>query len=193
MRYTADHRARTRARIVECAARRFRQDGYAAAGIAEIMGDAGLTVGGFYAHFAGKEELFAEAITLAGAQALADRSPSPEPAPGAWVHAFVGNYLSAAHIDGRADGCPLAALGADLARAGDAPRASYRDAAACFADTLAAHLPGPAERRKSTARAVMAMCVGALTLARAGLDEEAAGALFASCGRAAADLVEACR
>ena len=189
MRYGADHRAQTRARIVECAARRFRADGYAGAGVGEIMADAGLTVGGFYAHFASKEELFAEAITAAGQQALTDRSPVPDPPPGAWVRAFVANYLSGEHIGNRAEGCPLAALGGDVARGTEASRTAYGDAVSCFADTLAAHLAGPAEQRLATASAVMSMCVGALTIARAGLDDAATQALFASCAAAAEKLV----
>jgi TetR/AcrR family transcriptional repressor of nem operon len=187
VRYPQGRRAQTRARIVECAARRFRQDGYAAASVGEIMGDAGLTVGGFYAHFASKEDLFAEALGVAGAQALADRDPGPDVPAGRWVPEFVARYLTAAHVQERADGCPLTALGAEVARAGEGPRAAYRDATECFVSTLAAHLPGP--HASSTARSIAAMCVGALTLARGGMSEAEAAVLFADCARSVAELI----
>ena len=70
MRYTPRHKQETRSRIVACAARRFRDEGYAPASVADIMSDAGLTHGGFYAHFGSKEELFAEAIAHAAHEGL---------------------------------------------------------------------------------------------------------------------------
>ena len=190
MRYGAGHRAATRQRIVASAARRFRLESYEAASLAEIMQDAGLTVGGFYAHFASKEELFAEAITFAGEEALAARSDIAA-GSASWLSAFVANYLNQEHREDRAGGCPLAALGADVARAGVLPQASYRDSARYFAATLADHIDGPEAQRRQLAQAVTAMCVGALTLARAGLDPPSADALFDACARAAEALVRA--
>jgi TetR/AcrR family transcriptional repressor of nem operon len=189
VRYAADHKGLARERIVASAARRFRLDGYEAAGLGEIMGDAGLTVGGFYAHFGSKEELFAEAIAAAGRQALADRIPDPEPDGVEWVGAFVAGYLSCAHLDDRAGGCPIAALSADVARSNEGPRASYRDSVEGFLDVLVTHLEGPLAQRRSAAAAVMSMCVGALSIARAGLDPKAADAVFVACRQAAEQLV----
>jgi TetR/AcrR family transcriptional repressor of nem operon len=181
MRYTPGHREQTRERIAESAARRFRADGYEATSIAGVMADLGLTVGGFYAHFATKEALFSEAIERAAQQALADKSPAADLEPTSWVRGFVSNYLTREHLDDRAGGCPLAALGADIARAGQAPREVYRDSAACFVAVLAEHLDGPPQRRAAGAGAIAAMCVGALTLARAGMSAEAAQQLFDGC------------
>jgi TetR/AcrR family transcriptional repressor of nem operon len=186
VRYGPGHREQTRERIVAGAARRFRADGYEATSIAAVMGEVGLTVGGFYAHFPTKEALFGEALARAGTQALADKSPAPELGPRAWIRGFVANYLTAEHLADRAGGCPLAALGGDIARAGEAPRTVYRDSAVCFVALLTDHLDGPAEYRAMTARAVASMCVGALTLARAGMSAEQAEELFDAC----ADAVE---
>ncbi|HEX3827154.1 MAG TPA: TetR/AcrR family transcriptional regulator [Sporichthyaceae bacterium] len=189
MRYAADHKAQARQRIVASAARRFRLDGYEATALGDIMSDVGLTVGGFYAHFGSKEELFAEAIAVAGRQALLDRTPDPEPEGPQWVGAFVAGYLSRTHLDDRADGCPIAALSGDVTRAGALPRSSYRDGVDCFIDVLTAHLDGPPEQRRPTALAVMSLCVGALSIARAGLAPAASEALFEACRKAAEQLV----
>jgi TetR/AcrR family transcriptional repressor of nem operon len=189
VRYKPDHKEATRERIVARSARRFRADGYAAASVNDVMNDAGLTVGGFYAHFASKQELFAAAITQAAGQTLSDRSAVAATDPVSWVRGFVRSYLSQEHLADIAGGCPLAALGGEVARAGDGARGAYRDSVGCFAEALAAHLEGPETRRREVARAVMSMCVGALTLARGGLDAAAAEALFAACSHAAEDLV----
>lgn len=189
MRYERGHREATRERIVACAARRFRADGYAGASVSDVMGDAGLTVGGFYAHFASKQDLFAAAITHAAQQTLSERSAIADADPAHWVRGFVASYLSQEHAADVAGGCPLAALGGDAARAGDAARGSYGESVGSFADALAAHLEGPQEQRLKVARAVMSMCIGALTLARAGLDGPATETLFTDCSRAAEELV----
>ena len=191
MRYTPDHKQETRRRIVACAARRFRDEGYGPASVADIMSDAGLTHGGFYAHFGSKEELLAEAIAHAADEALTARTPVGQRRGREWLGAFVSRYLNEQHWADRAGGCPLAALGGEVARGGDLPRASYGAAVASFADALAARLDGPEQSREETAQAVMSMCVGALVLARAGLDRREARDLFEACRRTAARLGEA--
>ena len=191
MRYTADHKQETRRRVIACAARRFRHEGYGSASVADIMSDAGLTHGGFYAHFGSKEELLAEAIAHAADEGLMARTPGGERRGRDWLEAFVSRYLNEQHRRDRAGGCPLAALGGEVARGGDLPRASYGAAVAAFADALAAHLDGPEQWQEETAQAVMSMCVGALVLAHAGLDRRQARTLFAACRRTAARLGEA--
>ena len=143
MRYTPDHKQQTRRRIIACAARRFRHEGYGSASVADIMSDAGLTHGGFYAHFGSKEELLAEAIAHAADEGLTARTPVGERRGHEWLGAFVSLYLNEEHWGDRAGGCPLAALGGEVARGGDLPRASYGAAVAAFADALAARLDGP--------------------------------------------------
>ena len=191
MRYTPDHKQETRRRIIASAARRFRDEGYGPASVADIMGDAGLTHGGFYAHFGSKEELLAEAIPHAADEALTALTPVGEQRGREWLGDFVSLYLSEQHWSDRAEGCPLAALGGEVARAGELPRASYGASVASFADVLAARLDGSERWREETAQTVMAMCVGALVLARAGMDRREARALFEACRRTAAWLGEA--
>jgi TetR/AcrR family transcriptional regulator, transcriptional repressor for nem operon len=191
LRYTPDHKRETRGRIIASAARRFRDEGYGSASVADIMSEAGLTHGGFYAHFGSKEELLVEAIAHAADEALSARTPVGEQRGPEWLESFVALYLNEQHRADRAGGCPLAALGGDVARGGDLPRASYGAAVASFADALASRLDGPEQWRQETAQTVMSMCVGALVLARAGLDHREAQTLFAACRRTAARLGEA--
>src|SRR5690349_21849670 len=107
MRYDAEHKERTRRKVLSEAAGAIRQHGPAGVGVAELMAKAGLTHGGFYAHFKSKDELIAEAITeMFDAQyrhflaCVEDR----EPAKG--LALFVENYLSARHRDKPETGCP---------------------------------------------------------------------------------------
>src|SRR5208337_3926131 len=92
MRYPAGHRERTRAKILRAACRVFRRQGYHAAGVDKVMEEAGLTAGGFYAHFASKEALLAEALAPAAAGALRDE-PIEHLTGRAWAEAFVERYL----------------------------------------------------------------------------------------------------
>jgi len=107
----------THERIVEVAARAIRRSGYNGTGVADIMKEAGLTHGGFYAHFASREAMLAEAADRAGAEsaAVAEKVASsvpPEQALKAMMHA----YLSKEHLASAETGCPVAALGSEMPR-----------------------------------------------------------------------------
>src|SRR3954470_21671951 len=113
MRRTAPTRKEaTHERIVEAAARAIRRSGYGGAGVADIMKEAGLTHGGFYAHFASREAMLAEAADRAGAEsvALASQVAASAP-PGQALQAMMRAYLSPAHIAAIETGCPVSALG----------------------------------------------------------------------------------
>src|SRR3954468_7509905 len=117
MRKSKAEAAETRKRIVAAAAAEFRKNGIVATGLADLMKAAGLTHGGFYKHFESKDQLVAEACAEAG-RALGERvsanASKGEP---------VASYLSARHRDDPAGGCPLAALGTELARCDGKTRA----------------------------------------------------------------------
>ena len=107
----------THERIVEAAARAIRRSGYDGTGVADIMKEAGLTHGGFYAHFASREAMLAEAADRAGAEAVAASAriaaaAPPEQALQRLLHA----YLSKEHVEGVEMGCPVAALGSEMPR-----------------------------------------------------------------------------
>src|SRR5947209_16271393 len=107
----------THERIVEAAARAIRRSGYSGTGVADIMQDAGLTHGGFYAHFASREAMLAEAADRAGAEGVAAvaRIAAAAP-PQRALQALLRAYLSKAHVVGVETGCAVAALGSEMPR-----------------------------------------------------------------------------
>jgi TetR/AcrR family transcriptional repressor of nem operon len=107
----------THERIVEVAARAIRRTGYGGTGVADIMKEAGLTHGGFYAHFDSRDALLAEAGDRAGAEsvAMAARVAAAAP-PGLALHAMMQAYLSPEHIAAIDTGCPVSALGSEMPR-----------------------------------------------------------------------------
>src|SRR5262249_45029735 len=121
-----DHKSRTRARIVAAAAAAVRSEGVDRVGVADVMARAGLTHGGFYAHFSSKEDLLTEALEYASDPTpigLAESLTSPP--EGAKLHALVDAYLSPQHAAHPERGCPVAALGPDVARAGGAMQRNF--------------------------------------------------------------------
>ena len=113
----AARKAETRERIVRAAAAAVRRHGFAGAGVAEVMGDAGLTHGGFYAHFPSREALLAAAADCAGADGIAQLARvAAAAAPGAGLEALAEAYLSDRHVERAERGCPIAAAGSELPR-----------------------------------------------------------------------------
>jgi TetR/AcrR family transcriptional repressor of nem operon len=159
MRVTQEQMRENRRSILTEASRLFREKGYEAVGVAEVMKAAGLTHGGFYGHFASKEDLLAHAI----AHAAAEKTGS-----GAGLAAFLAAYLSPGHRDDAAGGCPMAALAADVrlrpASARSAMTAGIRDNIAGLEAAIPASV---AENRRREAIGTYATVLGALILARA--------------------------
>ena len=117
MPWPKDHKSQTRARIVEAAAAAFRAEGVGGVGVDEIMAEAGLTRGGFYAHFSSKDELLGQALERASFQTLETLSRELESVPPERrLDAVIDAYLSPRHAAHADRGCPLAALGAEIAR-----------------------------------------------------------------------------
>src|SRR3954469_9493378 len=107
----------THERIVEAAARAIRRSGYDGTGVAEIMKEAGLTHGGFYAHFASREAMLAEAAEHARAEAIAFSSRVAATAPPKQgLRAMASAYLSQEHLESAEMGCAVAALGSEMSR-----------------------------------------------------------------------------
>ena len=166
MRFEKGHKAATRRHILDVASKRFRRDGAAAAGIAGIMGEAGLTNGAFYAHFDSKDALVREAL----ASALADQQHRLEEdkRTGLDLEGAIRRYLNRGHLDDPAGGCPSAALLPAIARQPLPARRTYEKGLRSYVSTLAALLPdagSAASRRRATA--IFALMVGTLQLARA--------------------------
>jgi TetR/AcrR family transcriptional regulator, transcriptional repressor for nem operon len=165
MGHSQKDKAKNHQRIVEIAARRMRESGTDGPGVAEIMGEAGLTHGGFYKHFGSRDDLVAEAVDLAIQQGNASLDKSVEGADEP-LAAFLDNYLSADHRDDPGTGCPVVALGADVARADDRVRATYRAQVEHYIADLESLLGGDEEIRRRAIAAVSSM-VGAVLISRA--------------------------
>ena len=168
MRKSRQEAAKTRERIIASAAAEFREHGIAATGLADFMKAAGLTHGGFYRHFRSKDHLVAEASAAAGASMTTRVAASAAHGrKGHGLGAAVADYLSAEHRDNPREGCPLAALGGELARADSKTRAAASDALVQLVDVLAGQMER-ANSKEAKKRAVFAASamIGALTMAR---------------------------
>jgi len=180
MRYDSEHKERTRARVLKEAAKAIRAEGPHRVGVAGMMAKAGLTHGGFYAHFASKDDLVVAAMAQMFAEASAkfDRLTAGKP-PAAALRAYVDFYLSRQHRDARDAGCPLPSLSADLPRLGVAARQQFAAGVAGLTARLAglfSALGRPdAEMLASSALAEM---VGALSLARGVADPKQSDAIL---------------
>src|SRR5437868_4001041 len=117
MRYSDDHKAETRKKVVRAAATAVRAKGPEGVGVAEVMAEAGLTHGGFYAHFPSKEALVVAAIEEAFGQSARRFARMLEGKDGPQsLEAFVDAYVSLEHRANAQGGCPIAALSSDLPR-----------------------------------------------------------------------------
>jgi TetR/AcrR family transcriptional regulator, transcriptional repressor for nem operon len=162
MRYEKGHKDATRERIIDVASRQFRQNGVAAVGLAGIMSDAGLTNGAFYNHFESKEDLVQAVLD----HALNRRAAKLRSKSG--LEELIRDYLSPAHRDSPSNGCPTAALVAEIARHSRDTRAGFTKKISAFIPLIAAQLAaGSANQRRQNAVAIYGMMVGTLQLARA--------------------------
>jgi len=174
MRKSKQEAAVTRQRIIKAAAAAFRKNGIAGTGLSDLMASAGLTHGGFYRHFDSKDQIVAEAFTAA-AESLAEElaASASRKSPQRGLKAIVEKYLAAAHRDEPADGCPVAALGSEIARGDERTRAAATLALLKFVEIIASQFdktrPDVARRRAWIAAATM---IGALTISRIVTDSE---------------------
>jgi len=153
--------AQTRRRIVKTAAAEFRRKGINNTGLNEVMAAAGLTRGGFYRHFASKDQLVAEACAVA-------MDPVGEPGPGkTGLDAILTAYLSKDHRDNLSEGCVLAGLGSELARGDEDTRAAATAGFLKLVDIFAQRYRRTNDKT-ATQRALVAVSavVGAVTISR---------------------------
>jgi len=173
MKVSREKAAENRDRILDAATALFRAKGFGGVGVASIMKAADLTHGGFYGHFASKEDLVAQASRRTTDRAAANWQRVVDGARDKPYAALLDHYLSARHRDDPGHGCAFAALGTDAGRGGPTVRKAFAEGLKPLIDILTNALPGfskPARRRKAVA--AMAALVGALTLSRA-VDDEA--------------------
>lgn len=170
MPYTAEHKARTRARIVESARVLFNRRGFEQVSIDDVMQGAGLTRGGFYNHFASKDELYAEAVrSFTSCNPFVKQeaaSPRRSREPRALARRLVELYLSDEVLDDVDQQCPLYALPSDVARAGLEPRAAYTSVIQSMTGVFRAAFSAGDRDAERKAQLIVSLCVGGMVLAR---------------------------
>lgn len=169
-------------RIVEVAARAIRRSGYDGTGVADIMKEAGLTHGGFYAHFASRDALLAEAGSRACAQsaALASQIVASAP-PGLGLQALMQAYLSPQHISAIETGCPVSALASEMPRQTPEVRHAVTQHIKEMVDLIARQLPGWGQpQAHEQAMGLLCALIGTTMIARAVDDPTLSAALCAA-------------
>jgi AcrR family transcriptional regulator len=169
----------THERIVDAAARAIRRSGYHGTGVADIMKEAGLTHGGFYAHFDSREAMLAEAADRAGAEAVAASASIAAAVPAEKaLQALLEAYLSKEHVENAERGCPVVALGSEMPRQATEVRHASTLRIKEMIDLVARQSPNwgrPGAHEQ--ALVTVATMVGALMLARAVDDPKLSEAL----------------
>jgi TetR/AcrR family transcriptional repressor of nem operon len=169
-------------RIVEGASRLMRERGVRSTSVVDAMNKAGMTHGGFYRHFKTKDDLVVEALRSAFDDFVRPLEIRQQiESPQAVASEYKALYLSAEHVDNPGRGCPMPALGSDLARESEPVRAEFTAGLRRVVAALSAAGEGTPEEQQAEALREVATRVGAVLLARA-------------CGGAmASEVLQACR
>lgn len=196
MRYRAGHKRQTHERLVAEAAAALRRDGLRGATVERVMKAAGLSHGGFYAHFGSKDDMAAAGLAAAFAETrealFGDLGGAPDQE---WMRQVLARYLGRAHRDTEDAGCPLPRLAGELVRAGGPLKQGAEQGLEDYAAAIAAHLAGGNEKGgdgdgddvagRSDAYALLALMVGGVALARVATDPVLSDQILRACRRAA--------
>jgi TetR/AcrR family transcriptional regulator, transcriptional repressor for nem operon len=187
MRYSKEHKQETHARIVRKASVRLREKGAHGVGVADLMKEAGLTHGGFYAHFNSREALVIEAFAYAMDRSTARwRKIAEATPPEQRLSTIVDTYLSPAHRDDPGHGCAVPALSAEIARESAKTRKAFAAKLEQMIDMVADQIPDlPRKAARKQAAAALATMMGTLVLARVAGSGEFSDEILAA-GREAA-------
>jgi TetR/AcrR family transcriptional repressor of nem operon len=168
MRYSREHKLETHARIVKKASERLREKGAHGIGVADLMKDAGLTHGGFYAHFDSREALVIEAFADAMDRSTERwRKLGEQTPPDKRLSTIVNAYLTPVHRDDPGHGCAIPTLGAEIARENPRTRKAFAAKLEQMIDVLAEQIPGlPRKAARKQAMATIATMMGTLVMAR---------------------------
>ncbi len=164
MPYAPEMKQKSRGKILKEAIRLFKERGFEDVSIDEVMGEAGLTRGAFYAHFTSKADLIAHAFRAASGV------PTPAMASAEELGRFADTYVSAMHRDNPGAGCPVAALTAEIAREGPQAREAYTEFLKYFTGVIDSYLGNDKDDLSDDALALVAQMVGAVQISRAVAD-----------------------
>src|SRR5437879_6020213 len=154
MGHSRAEKAKTHKRIVSIASKKFREEGLAGVGIAELMKEAGLTVGGFYKHFDSRDDLVAEAVGSAFGFWKRQMEAAASGGPPLSYAKLIDDYLNQAHRNNPGTGCALSALAADIARSDKRTRALASEEIRNNIQLIAGLLPGK-DTRAARSRAIL--------------------------------------
>jgi TetR/AcrR family transcriptional regulator, transcriptional repressor for nem operon len=189
MRRSKQEAAETRQRIISAAAAEFRRNGITDTSNSDLMAAAGLTHGGFYRHFESKDQLVAEACDAA-VRSMVDTfaSAAQGKSSKSRLRAAAARYLSTDHRDDPAHGCPLAALGSEIARSDQGVRSVATDGFLRLVEIIAAQYEGiRPDLAKQRALAAASMMIGALTMSRIATDPKLSSEILSQANRYLAD------
>lgn len=179
MKISKEQAQQNRERVVETAARLFRERGFDGVGVADLMQNAGFTHGGFYNHFASKNALVVDAVRWAFRQRAEDM------APGTGIEDILARYLSRDHLHDSGDACPASSLSGDAARQPEEVRNEFAEGIGALIAAFDAAIGNqdlPAGARRALAINLLAKAVGSIMLARAVPREHAlAREILAAC------------
>ncbi|TGQ71598.1 MAG: TetR/AcrR family transcriptional regulator [Mesorhizobium sp.] len=179
MRVTRSQAEQNRQTVIDVASRLFRERGFDGIGVKDLMEGAGLTQGGFYKQFASKDDLVAQASRRALESAAKRWSAAVAAHPEDPFGAVIDFYLSTGHREEKMDGCPVVALGSDVARQGFEVKASFEAGIREYLEMLGSWVgKAGGEETGGKAMAVLSTMVGAVVLSRAVNDPDLARAFL---------------
>jgi TetR/AcrR family transcriptional regulator, transcriptional repressor for nem operon len=177
VRYAQDHKLSTRQRIIETAGRRLKNDGIVGSGVAALMKDAGLTNGAFYAHFESKNDLVA--ATIADQLGIQRQVLAQAPHGALGIEQFVRSYLSVGHRESPGEGCPSAALLAEVGRSAEVIKREYTDGLLGIVDEVAIRLwPQDPSSIRAQILGILGSMIGVMQVSRALADPALADAIL---------------
>ncbi|XXF81093.1 TetR/AcrR family transcriptional regulator [Myxococcaceae bacterium GXIMD 01537] len=193
MGHPPEQKQATHERILEAAGKLFRQQGFSATSVENVMRAAGLTVGGFYAHFSSKQALLVESLARIMSRRREEWFQGIEDLRGAeWLSHVVRRYLSRTHRDAEVPYCPLPAVLSDVVRGEPEVKETLAREVDLMVQGIAANLSGD-ERASARERALAAyaLCIGTMTLARAASGTPLSDELITAARRASVLLADA--
>ena len=190
MRYPPDQKAKARAALLLAGTQSMKVSGFHGIGVDGLAAAAGVTSGGFYSNFANKEEMLEAIVEAAVGEPFVSESESGTKAERrAQLKRFLADYLSEDHVTDPGDGCVMPPLSADVARAGMPTREVYEHKISALADRVADSLDGIRRDRERRAWSIVALMVGAVSIARAMSNPNTQAEVIDSARRTAGRLV----
>jgi AcrR family transcriptional regulator len=190
MRYPSDQKAKAKQAILKAGATALRANGFNGIGVDGLAASAGVTSGAFYSNFSNKEALLEEVIATCVGEPFIDTESGSLAERQDRLRKWLAMYISASHRADPSSGCVMPTLSADVARANPEIRATYQRKMLELVRKMSNLLDGKEPDRKTRAWSIIAMMVGALTIARAMPDGEAADQALDSALQTAIALID---